>query len=111
MNVNMKKPCSNCPFLKKGAISLAPGRMDGIIEDLKSSDHQNFMCHKTVHSKKGGDWDDEGNYTPSGKESMCMGSAAYMFKHGHPSVMLRIAIMFKRVTVEELRAMGPLVID
>lgn len=30
----LKKPCANCPFLKCGAIDLAPGRLDSIIAQL-----------------------------------------------------------------------------
>lgn len=33
-HLRLKKPCENCPFLVKGAIELAPGRLDGIIEQF-----------------------------------------------------------------------------
>ncbi|HFH4447332.1 TPA: hypothetical protein ACTL7U_006433, partial [Pseudomonas aeruginosa] len=45
----------------------------------------------TVHSKRGGNWDDEGNYNPSGHESMCAGAAAYLMKKGRPTVGMRFA--------------------
>ena len=57
----LKKPCANCPFLKEGAIPLSRGRLEGIISTLIEDDHSTFQCHKTVHSKRGGNWDDEGN--------------------------------------------------
>nr|WP_206770516.1 hypothetical protein [Pseudomonas mohnii] len=87
----MKKPCANCPFLKEGAIPLSRGRLEGIISTLIEDDHSTFQCHKTVHSKRGGNWDDEGNYEPSGHESMCAGAAAYLMKKGRPTVGMRFA--------------------
>lgn len=62
----LKRPCSNCPFLKEGAIELAPGRLHGIIEQLTSDDHSTFPCHKTVGMRLAfvsgaaspSDWDD-----------------------------------------------------
>jgi hypothetical protein len=85
MNFKLKKPCENCPFLKEGAIKLSPGRLDDIIETLKN-DQNHFQCHKTVHSKRGGDWiedeDGELHYQPSGNESQCVGSMVYLLKQG-----------------------------
>ncbi|KPG82229.1 hypothetical protein [Pseudomonas sp. RIT-PI-o] len=90
-HLRLKRPCTNCPFLKQGAIELAPGRLDGIIAGLIEDDHSTFQCHKTVHSARGGEWDDDGNYAPSGHESMCAGAAAYLLKHKRPTVGMRIA--------------------
>lgn len=70
-HLRLKKPCANCPFRKEGAIELVPGRLEGIINDIVENDMTTFHCHKTVHSKSGGEWDEEGNYAPSGQESMC----------------------------------------
>ena len=87
----LKKPCSNCPFRKNGAIELEPGRLDGIVENLVSDDWSNFQCHKTVHNPKtGGHWDDDGHYSPSGKEAMCVGAAIYLEKLGRPTVAMRL---------------------
>ncbi|HBX5175140.1 TPA: hypothetical protein MH391_21585 [Klebsiella pneumoniae] len=33
-HLRLKKPCANCPFKKEGAIELAPGRLEGIINDI-----------------------------------------------------------------------------
>ncbi|MDF5404448.1 hypothetical protein P3681_25155, partial [Vibrio parahaemolyticus] len=33
-HLRLKKPCANCPFRKEGAIELAPGRLEGIINDI-----------------------------------------------------------------------------
>ena len=85
----IKKPCANCPFRKVGAIRLNEGRLESIIDALTEDDMGTFQCHKTVHSSNGGTWDDEGNYIPSGNESMCAGAAAYLMKVGRPTVLMR----------------------
>ncbi|WP_153785301.1 hypothetical protein [Pseudomonas sp. EMN2] len=90
-HLRLKRPCVNCPFLKKGAIELAPGRLEGIISALVEDDHSTFQCHKTVHSARGGEWDEDGNYTASGHEAMCAGAAAYLMKKRMPSVGMRFA--------------------
>lgn len=87
----LRRPCANCPFLKQGAIELAPGRVEGIIDTLVSDDHSTFYCHKTVHNgRTGGDWDDDGNYAASGQESMCAGAMIYLEKLGRPTVGMRV---------------------
>ncbi|HGW3237511.1 TPA: hypothetical protein ACNKCC_005820, partial [Klebsiella pneumoniae] len=48
-HLRLKKPCANCPFRKEGAIELAPGRLEGIINDIVENDMTTFHCHKTVH--------------------------------------------------------------
>ena len=93
-SLRLKRPCANCPFLKVGAIELAPGRLDGIIDSLTTNDFQTFQCHKTVHSPRGGTWDEEGEtYTASGHESMCAGAAAYLMKHQRPTVEMRLGFV------------------
>lgn len=86
----LKKPCANCPFLKQGGIELRAGRLQGIIDNLIEDDHSTFQCHKTVHSKRGGEWDGEGVYQASGKESMCAGALIYLEKARRPTVAMRI---------------------
>jgi len=101
----VKKPCKNCPFLKEGAIRLAPGRMIEIVEHLLASDDHTFHCHETVHHDKfGGTWDDDtGEYTMSGRESHCAGASIYLQKQGMSSLWMRIgyaagALNFQEVT-------------
>lgn len=102
----LKKACKNCPFKKKGAIELMPGRLDGIIEELLSNDYQSFDCHKTVHSKNGGDfeYDEEGNshYIPSGNEMMCYGAMSYLAKSRRPSVSMRMAAAFGMLDIKKI---------
>lgn len=89
---SLKKPCGNCPFRKVGAIALHPQRLPSIIQTLLDDDWSTFSCHKTVHAKRtGGQWTDDGQYEPSGKESMCVGAMIYLEKVGRPTVPMRLA--------------------
>jgi hypothetical protein len=89
----MKKPCGNCPFLKEGAIDLAPGRLQGIVEHLHASDENSFWCHETVHNDRtGGEFDDDtGEYRSSGREAHCSGAAIFLQKQQMQSKWMRIA--------------------
>ncbi|SEU40224.1 hypothetical protein SAMN03159335_06239 [Burkholderia cepacia] len=107
----LRKPCENCPFLKKGAIELAPGRLDGIIGTLVEDDHSTFQCHKTVHGPQGGEWDDEGKYHASGNESMCAGAMIYLEKLGRPTVAMRLGRVFGVYNPDRLRTAFADVID
>lgn len=106
----LRKPCSNCPFLKDGAIPLNPGRLEGIIDELLADDTSTFQCHKTVYSRSGGDWDDDGGYRPSGAEAMCAGAAAYLLKVGRPSVSMRLAEMIYPEIIKEYEQQSDAVI-
>jgi hypothetical protein len=115
LNLNLRKPCANCPFLRDGAINLAPGRLASIIDDLAADDGINFQCHKTIHSARGGDWEEDGNgnqqYHPSGNESVCVGAAIYMLKIGRPSVSMRFALIAGMITLDELTAQNNKIIE
>ncbi len=100
-HLRLKWPCSNCPFRLKGAIDLEPGRLDGIVEDLIKDDMSTFQCHKIVHSTKGGEWDEDGKYVPSGEEAMCAGAAALLMKRGRPTVGMRIAFVTGAATPDQ----------
>ncbi len=87
----LRRPCDNCPFLKIGAIELHPGRLEKIIQTLCDDDRSTFHCHKTVHNARtGGEWDDDGHYHASGKESMCAGAIIFLEKMGRPTVAMRL---------------------
>ena len=108
----LHSPCGNCPFLKFGAIELAPGRLDGIVEQLVTDDHSTFHCHKTVHNDRtGGVWNDEGHYVASGKESMCAGAMIYLEKMGRPTVGMRLGRVFGLYDPDRLRPTFADVID
>lgn len=109
--LRLKKPCANCPFRKEGAIELRPGRLEGIISGMIERDHATFHCHKTVHSKRGGDWDEHENYHPSGQEAMCAGAAAYLLKKQRPTVVMRAAFAFGLAQPADWDEAKELVID
>lgn len=115
MNLDLKKPCANCPFRREGAIELQPGRLEGIIEELQADDGNNFFCHKTSSGKYAGslDVDEDGFdvYAPSGKESVCAGSAIFMLKYGRPSLSMRFAFATNMAKVEEFMQYHASVID
>jgi hypothetical protein len=97
-NHDLKAPCGNCPFRKKGAIELQPGRLPGIIETLER-DTNFFQCHKTTHGAKP-------------QESMCMGSVAWMLKNrGRISIMTRLALMDKSLTIKDIEKVYPTLIE
>jgi hypothetical protein len=110
-HLRLKRPCSNCPFLKEGAIPLQPGRLEGIVSDLVENDSSTFQCHKTVHSARGGDWDGEDNYTPSGHEAMCAGAAAYLMNRDRPTQIMRVAFALGAATPTDWDNSKALIID
>lgn len=108
----LRRPCSNCPFRKEGAIELQPGRVEGIIDTLLSDDYSTFSCHKTVHNARtGGEWDDDGNYSASGFESMCAGAMIYLEKAGRPTVGMRLGQRLGMYCPEDLTPHFNSVID
>ena len=108
----LHRPCKNCPFRKAGAIELEPGRVEGIIDGLVRDDHSTFHCHKTVHNPRtGGEWDDEDNYTASGRESMCAGAMIYLEKIGRPTVGMRVGRLVGAYDPDRLAPSFGVVID
>lgn len=65
--------CSDCPFNEQGPgrhlrDSLAPGRMEEIIDDLRA--RKTFNCHQTTRQ------------TGNGTEKICAGALAFQRKEG-----------------------------
>ncbi len=91
-----KRPCSNCPFRKDGAgIALEPGRIEGIVEDLKADDHQTFVCHKTLN-----------------RDLMtCAGAVGVMHKIGRLPVIARLGIAMGIISREDIAASAEMVVD
>ncbi|MGP1715551.1 MAG: hypothetical protein ACTS9Y_00095 [Methylophilus sp.] len=110
---SITKPCGNCPFRNDSkAIQLAPGRVEGIVNGLEADDNQIFHCHKSVHSKDGGEFnDDTGLYESSGNEKVCRGALVYMMKRKRLPVLARIALAFGVLKIEDLEAQFCKVID
>lgn len=108
----LSSPCDQCPFLKTGAIELAPGRLEGIVQQLVADDHSTFQCHKTTHhASRGGCWDEDGTFLPSGQECMCAGAMIYLEKVGRPTVGMRLAALCGLYNRETLEGSFGLVID
>lgn len=108
MQVNLKTPCKDCPFRVGVDLHLEPGRLEGIIESIKDDWHA-FQCHKTTHE---GEFSEDGEvYIPSGKESVCMGSLAYMHREGYLPVIARIAILRGALYVKDITDVYPLLIE
>jgi len=112
MNFKLSAPCGNCPFLKRGAIELHPGRLDEIIASLLADDHVVFHCHKTTQD---GEWieDEDGNehFQSSGNESHCAGAMIYLLKACSQNIAMRLAAGFGLVSFDELMQHADKVID
>lgn len=84
----LTKPCSNCPFLKVGAIPLRRGRLAQIIRDHERGGGE-FYCHKTTHGK-GSYINESDEYYGNGKEAHCAGIDLFFYKTGRTNQMMRI---------------------
>lgn len=115
MNFNLKNSCKNCSFNKTGAIELAPGRLEGIIDHLLSDDKNHFQCHKTVHSKRGGTWGEDENgeeiYRALGEESQCVGSMVYLLKAKTQNLSMCMGAALKLLDFDLLRKQFDTVIE
>lgn len=82
------------------------------MSDLDANDTKVFHCHKSVHSKDGGEWDDDtGEYQSSGNEKVCRGALIYMNKKKRLPVLARIAIVMGVIKLEDLDKQAELVIS
>lgn len=98
----LKKPCANCPFLKENGIPLEEGRLDGIKDELTSDDQTPFFCHKTTYDTGGGYDGENENYSPSGKESYCMGAMAYLYAKKSMNVPMRLGLTMGLCKIEDI---------
>lgn len=77
MNFNVTSPCGDCPFRSDTPISLRPGRMAGILNDVLRN-NKTFACHKTTHGSRR-------------KYSHCAGALVMHEKSGKPNWLIRFA--------------------
>lgn len=85
MRFDLYKPCSNCPFLKKGGIGLSADRVREIAGAMLDSQGATFACHKTV------EYDDEGEDMRDTKgQRHCAGALMFAEKRGNATQMMRI---------------------
>lgn len=105
----MKRPCQDCPFLKKGGIELHEGRLKQIKEGLMADDKRPFQCHKTTYSTGGVYDEDSDSYLPSGKESYCAGAMAFLYANRRMNVPMRLGVIFGALNIDDLAASIPLI--
>lgn len=110
-NLGLRKPCANCPFLKEGAIELAPGRLEQILEDVVSNDWDTFVCHKTVHYDRDELHQDDGRYCMVGDEQQCAGATIYLLKLGRWNMRMRLGRMSGAFNPKDYEPHFGLVID
>lgn len=87
MNFDMKKPCSNCPFLKSGGIRLHQKRVREIAAALLDSQGRTFTCHRTTVDSD----DDERGMVDGPNATHCAGALIFAEKNGNQTQMMRIA--------------------
>jgi hypothetical protein len=86
---DLKKPCHNCPFLKKGGIRLYRSRVEEIAGAMLESQGATFACHKTTIPGT----DDEGGegMVMDADSRHCAGALIFAEKHRNATQMMRIA--------------------
>jgi hypothetical protein len=100
----LSRPCGNCPFLKEGAIDLAPGRLESIVEEIVNDDLSTFHCHKTVYRPSTA-------RRPKAERSMCAGAMIYLEKVNRPTVGMRLGHLCGAYDAEAMQANAHLVIE
>lgn len=68
-------PCSNCPFLREGAIELSAGRLQEIISTLLRGG--GFLCHKRFYAAKR-------------ERQPCAGAVIYLEKANQPNQVMQV---------------------
>lgn len=116
MNLNVRKPCKNCPFRKQGAIELRPGRVDAIARDLIADDTATFPCHKTLHLSVERPQRERSTVLERGPargmdESACAGAMVFLLAAGQPNVAMRLGAALKMLSIEDLEQQIPDVIE
>ncbi len=86
MKWDLKRPCENCPFLKKGGIRLRRDRIRELVSGALDPQGATFACHKMV------EWDEDG-YTEinAKKQKHCAGALIFAEKHDTANQGTRIA--------------------
>lgn len=81
----LKRPCSNCPYLKGTPLFLNRMRAEGLARDVFFHGGT-FACHKTTET------DDDGEVILTAKQSECAGAAIMQLKTNNPSQWMQISI-------------------
>ena len=97
MHFDLKKPCHDCPFLRKGGIRLTLARVHEIAGSLLDTQGATFACHKTVD-----DENDDGERMENKDTRHCAGALIFAEKNGNATQMMRIA---ERLGLYDARAL------
>lgn len=86
MHYDLLRPCSNCPFLRKGGIRLTEERVESIAGMMLSPEGGTFACHKTTAENS------DGTEMRETKDSRhCAGALIFSEANGNATQMMRIA--------------------
>lgn len=98
MKYDLKKPCTNCPFLRsEKRVNLRYDRIAEIHNYMTAAQGGSFPCHKTVEHD-----DDDGEYVPRPGEQHCLGGLIYALAQGSPNQLTRVALRLGVVDADEL---------
>ena len=96
LNLNLKRPCNECPFRKDTMFGwLGKRKATEIIDCIAGSDHGSFSCHKT------------NDFTESGvKETEttehCAGALILLHKLGSPNMAMRLGYLARKFNGKNL---------
>lgn len=86
MHFDLIRPCSSCPFLRKGGVRLTDARIEEIAGGMLSTQGITFACHKTtVPSEDGLEMRETKN------SRHCAGALIFAEKNENATQMMRIA--------------------
>jgi hypothetical protein len=102
---DLKRPCSNCPFLNRDdAVRLRAGRIREIHDVVTASQGGSFPCHKTVSDDERDDDEGDGWIGPQPEWQWCAGALIYALKQERPNQIMRIALRLRLFNADELLA-------
>lgn len=84
MRFDLLKPCSNCPFLRKGGVRLMEFRVREIAGAMLDTQGTVFACHKTTPE------DDDGEPRIMHSSRHCAGALIFAEKNSTATQMMRI---------------------
>lgn len=87
MRYDLRKPCSNCPFLRKSGVRLRPERAEEIAAYATDSQGAMFPCHKTTVTSD----DDDVRRVTTRDSQQCAGSLIFAEKQGCANQAARMA--------------------
>ena len=99
MKFEIKQPCAECPFRRDVHPYL---RRAGEIRDQMNDDHFWFACHRTTGQMRG-------RRVRPAEQSHCAGLMRVLWRMKRPNVAMRLALLYKLITVEQLEQRRPAV--